>query len=174
MDLDVRAEKEVFISYSSKDFERVNRIKEILETNGISCWMAPQCIPAGSNYAREIPAAIKNCKVFLLMLTSRSQESQWVPKELSLALSEGKCVLPFMLENCALTEMFNFYLTAEGADGPDSAGMRRRRGKFGRKPVPAYFRCRGLGGCQGQEPAQQRTVHVSHCASETVQGKSQR
>ena len=111
MVLDVPAEKEVFISYSSKDFERVNRIKEILETNGISCWMAPQCIPAGSNYAREIPAAIKNCKVFLLMLTSRSQESQWVPKELSLALSEGKCVLPFMLENCALTEMFNFYLT---------------------------------------------------------------
>ena len=104
-------EKNVFISYSSADFERVKQIKRILETNGISCWMAPQSIPAGSNYAREIPAAIKSCKVFLLIVTSRSQESQWVPKELSLALTERKCVIPFMIEDCMLTEMFNFYLT---------------------------------------------------------------
>ena len=87
MVLDVPAEKEVFISYSSKDFERVNRIKEILETNGISCWMAPQCIPAGSNYAREIPAAIKNCKVFLTALRRQYRENpnaevtaQWISR----------------------------------------------------------------------------------------------
>lgn len=36
--------KDVFISYSSKDFDKVNSVKNILEINGISCWMAPQCI----------------------------------------------------------------------------------------------------------------------------------
>mgnify|MGYP003186406817 FL=1 len=103
--------KDVFISYSSKDFDKVNSVKNILEINGISCWMAPQCIPSGSSYAKEIPMAIKNCKVFLLMLTSKSQESQWVPKEVSLALSETKCVIPFVIEDCILTDMFNFFLT---------------------------------------------------------------
>ena len=103
--------KDVFISYSSKDFDKVNNVKNILEINGISCWMAPQCIPSGSSYAKEIPMAIKNCKVFLLMLTSKSQESQWVPKEVSLALSETKCVIPFVIEDCILTDMFNFFLT---------------------------------------------------------------
>lgn len=103
--------KDVFISYSSKDFDKVNSVKNILEINGISCWMAPQCIPPGSSYAKEIPMAIKNCKVFLLMLTSKSQESQWVPKEVSLALSETKCVIPFVIEDCILTDMFNFFLT---------------------------------------------------------------
>lgn len=103
--------KDVFISYSSKDFDKVNSVKNILEINGISCWMAPQCIPTGSSYAKEIPMAIKNCKVFLLMLTSKSQESQWVPKEVSLALSEIKCVIPFVIEDCILTDMFNFFLT---------------------------------------------------------------
>ena len=103
--------KDVFISYSSKDFDKVNNVKNILEINGISCWMAPQCIPSGSSYAQEIPTAIRNCKVFLLMLTSKSQESQWVPKEVSLALSETKCVIPFVFEDCVLTDMFNFFLT---------------------------------------------------------------
>lgn len=103
--------KDVFISYSSKDFDKVNSVKNILEINGISCWMAPQCIPSGSSYAKEIPMAIKNCKAFLLMLTSKSQESQWVPKEVSLALSETKCVIPFVIEDCILTDMFNFFLT---------------------------------------------------------------
>ncbi len=103
--------KDVFISYSSKDFDKVNNIKSILENNGISCWMAPQSIPAGSNYAKEIPVAIKNCKVFLLMLTSKSQESKWVPKEVSLALTECKCVIPFVIEDCVLVDIFNFFLT---------------------------------------------------------------
>ena len=103
--------KDVFISYSSKDFNKVNTVKDILEINGISCWMAPQSIPAGSSYAKEIPIAIRECKVFLLMITPKSQESQWVPKEVSVALSECKCVIPFVIEECILTDMFNFFLT---------------------------------------------------------------
>jgi hypothetical protein len=73
--------------------------------------MAPSSIPIGSSYANEIPVAIRNCRMFLLMLSTRSQESQWVQKEVSLALGYGKTVLPFMLENCELTESFNFFLT---------------------------------------------------------------
>lgn len=103
--------KDVFISYSSQDFDEVNNVKHILETNGISCWMAPRSIPTGSSYAKEIPVAIRNCKVFLLTVSSRSQKSQWVPKEISLALSECKCVIPFVIEDCILTDIFNFFLT---------------------------------------------------------------
>ena len=103
--------KDVFISYSSTDFDTVNSIKVVLETNQISCWMAPSSIPPGSSYAYEIPNAIKNCTIFLLMLSERSQVSQWVPKELSLALSAGKIVLPYMIERCELTDTFNFFLT---------------------------------------------------------------
>ena len=103
--------KNVFISYSSKDFDTVNALKAMLEKNGITCWMAPFSIPGGSSYAQEIPIAIKECGAFLLMLSRSSQMSQWVPKELSVALSIGKKVLPFMIEDCELTEMFNFFLT---------------------------------------------------------------
>lgn len=103
--------KDVFISYKSSEFEEANRIKAILEENGVSCWMAPASIPLGSNYASEIPNAIANCKIFLILLSKKSQKSKWVAKELDRAINCGKVVIPLMLEKCKLHTPFNFYLT---------------------------------------------------------------
>ena len=103
--------KEIFISYSTIDSAQAETVRNILEKNGISCWMAPACIPGGSSYAVEIPQAIRQAKVFVLILSSRAQSSRWVSREVDLAINEGKIVLPFMLENCALKDDFNFYLT---------------------------------------------------------------
>lgn len=103
--------KDVFISYKTEDFTNAQLVKSALESNGISCWMAPECIPGGSSYANEIPRAIRNCKVFVLILSSKAQISTWVPKELDQAINENKVIMPFMIENCALTDAFNFYLS---------------------------------------------------------------
>ncbi len=103
--------KDVFISYKSEEFEEANYMKLILEKNGISCWMAPNSISGGSSYAKEIPNAIKNAKVFLLILSNQAQQSKWVPRELDQAINAGKIIMPFMIENCSLTDDFNFYLT---------------------------------------------------------------
>ena len=105
------ASKDVFISYKAEEIEEASWVKSVLENNGISCWMAPSCIPGGSSYAVEIPRAIRQAKVFVLILSSKAQSSQWVSREVDLAINEGKIVLPFMLENCALKDDFNFYLT---------------------------------------------------------------
>jgi hypothetical protein len=103
--------KYVFISYSSRDFEAAAQLKRVLETNGISCWMAPQSIPAGSDYANEIPKAIEAAGAFLLLLSDASQKSQWVPKELSIAISKPIVVVPFQIDNADICAAFNFYLT---------------------------------------------------------------
>ena len=103
--------KEIFISYSSVDFPQADTVRSVLEKNGLSCWMAPRDIPGGSNYTKEIPIAIRNCKVFVLILSQRAQSSHWVLKELDSAVNCGKVILPFMLEDCALNDEFNFLLT---------------------------------------------------------------
>ncbi len=103
--------KQVFISYKSEEFDDANWVKSVLEKNGISCWMAPMCIRGGSNYASEIPQAIKNCTVFVLILSKYAQKSKWVPKELDQAINENKIVMPFAIDDCALQDDFNFYLT---------------------------------------------------------------
>ena len=103
--------KEVFISYSSNDLPQAETVRNVLEKNGLSCWMAPRDIPGGSNYTKEIPIAIRNCKVFVLVLSESAQSSQWVLKELDSAVNCGKVILPFMLEDCNLNDEFNFLLT---------------------------------------------------------------
>lgn len=103
--------KEIFISYSSNDLQQAETVRNVLEKNSLSCWMAPRDIPGGSNYTKEIPIAIRNCKIFVLILSKSAQNSHWVLKELDSAVNSGKVILPFMLEDCALNDEFNFLLT---------------------------------------------------------------
>lgn len=100
----------VFISYNTKDWRIASQIRDMLEQHDISCWMAPDSIPAGENYASIIPNAIVNCDIFLLILSKHSQESNWVPKELDTAINNNRVVIPFQIDEANLTNTFSFYL----------------------------------------------------------------
>lgn len=100
----------VFISYSSKDAHIINRILKQMQDAGIEYWKAPEMIPAGSNYAREIPRAIDQCQVFVLMISEASQDSIWVEKEVDCAINARKTIVPLNLTGTPMTEMFRFYL----------------------------------------------------------------
>lgn len=101
----------VFISYSSLDYVMANHIREMLQKNDISCWMAPESIPGGSDYANEIPAAIESCDYFMLVLSRNSQDSIWVPKELDLAIDAKKIVLPIHIDLSPLEPHFKLRLS---------------------------------------------------------------
>lgn len=103
--------KDVFISYKSEEYNDAVWLTEMLTKEGISTWMAPRDIPSGSSYAREITAAIKGCKVFVLVLSNAAQTSQWIPKEIDNAINENKLILPFMVEQCELNDEFKFFLS---------------------------------------------------------------
>lgn len=75
-----------FISYSSRDYNFVSRIRDAIEMTGIKCWMAPRDIPHGTNYAHIIEVAIKNAQQFVIILSSNSIWSVWVEKELQRAI----------------------------------------------------------------------------------------
>lgn len=100
----------VFISYSSKDTQIIKKIIQQLGEAGIRYWKAPEMIPAGSNYAREIPRAIEACTVFVLMISESSQDSIWVEKEIDCAINARKTIVPLNLTGAPMSEMFRFYL----------------------------------------------------------------
>lgn len=56
-----------FISYSSKDYHVVSKIRNDIENYGIKCWMAPRDIKAGTNYAHVIRSLRRgdNCRILL-------------------------------------------------------------------------------------------------------------
>lgn len=125
----------VFISYSSKDTQIIKKIIKQLSDAGIRYWKAPEMIPAGSNYAREIPRAIEACKVFVLMISESSQDSIWVEKEIDCAINARKTIVPLNLTGVPLCEMFRFYLNnvqtidySEDADGAMQQFLERLEG----------------------------------------------
>jgi TIR domain len=76
---------EVFISYSSRDRERVIKIAGQLEEAGVKLWLDRNKIAGGLNYGPEIVRGIKNCKVLMLMTTDASMRSRNVKQEIQLA-----------------------------------------------------------------------------------------
>lgn len=101
----------VFISYKSEQKQIALKIKNILEENGISCWMAPESIPGGSNYAAEITQAINCCKEFVVILSSLSQDSKYVLKEIDFAIKTNKNILPFVIDEFDFNNSIDYYFT---------------------------------------------------------------
>lgn len=104
---------EVFLSYSSKQAKLAKRIYNLLEQNHIPCWMAPDSIPAGASYLEEIPVAISQTKVFLLLLTPEVEQSKWVQKEIGTAIGANKIVIPYQPKAYTISESFRFLLDGE-------------------------------------------------------------
>lgn len=103
---------DVFVSYQHEDELIVKRIVEALEKNMIKCWYAPRNIISGS-YAKSICTGIENCKVFLLVLSDSSSNSQHVLNEVELAykrLDSGIILMPFKITEEISNEEMRYYI----------------------------------------------------------------
>ena len=100
----------VFISYSTKNQEYAEAALRLVKEDGISAWMAPYDIPAGSKYAHVINGAIKKCSCVLLLLSEQSQESEWVEKEIERAINYRKTIISMHIDESQLNDGFSFYL----------------------------------------------------------------
>lgn len=92
----------VFISYSRQDAEFADKLTKSLEDKGVSVWVDRSDIKGGADWRREISEAIRNCRAFLLILSSRSTGSQNVDDELYLAKDRGRPIFPILYETCEL------------------------------------------------------------------------
>ena len=95
-----------FISYSHKNEKEALALRGLLEKNHTRTWLASYNIPIGCSYVESIKNAIKNCSCFLLIISEEAMNSAHVKKELSLALSAKRTIIPIMVEDVPLTEEF--------------------------------------------------------------------
>lgn len=101
----------LFISYSSSEKNECDKVIDFIKSEGNRVWLAPDDVPAGKDYADVIPDAIRKCDAFIVLLTEKSQASKWVPKELDQAITAGKIVVPFHMDESAYTDSFEFRLS---------------------------------------------------------------
>lgn len=102
-----------FLSYSTKNQQAADAMRNLLRKEGIETWMAPGDIPAGSRYAQVINQAIKGCSCFVLILSEDSQNSIWVAKEVERAVNYRKLIIPVQIEDMILNDEFELYLSTD-------------------------------------------------------------
>lgn len=90
----------VFISYSRKDSEKVNYIKEnILDKYSIKYWLDRDGIYSGENYKEVIVDAIDSSLVILFFSSDNSNQSIHVIRELEYAIKQKKTIIPILLDD---------------------------------------------------------------------------
>ena len=118
---------EVFISYASKDRERILHLVERLESAGVSVWIDQMSIEGATMWSQEIVSAIRNCKVLILAISGNSADSKNVVKELALASEGHKNILPVYLESVEVPESMAYQLAGiqrvEFFEGNDDSGQ---------------------------------------------------
>ncbi len=101
---------DVFISYSSWDRPVAESACRTLEANGLSCWIGTRDIAPGSNFPSSINKAIDDCRIFVLILSSRADTSRTVLTEVNRATECGKLVVVVRIEDFMPTGGLEYYI----------------------------------------------------------------
>ena len=107
--------KNIFISYSRDNQKYVEEeiIPSIETIQGVKehCWFDVNDIESGAEFEQKIIDGIKECQIFLLMLTKSSQVKPWPYKELKIAEEqlEGDSLRHVILENLDNSEFVEPY-----------------------------------------------------------------
>ena len=118
---------EVFISYASKDRERIIDLVDRLDSSGVSVWIDQMSIEGATMWSQEIVAAIRNCKVLILVISENSADSENVVKEVALASEGRKRILPVYLASAEIPESMAYQLAGiqrvEFFEGQEESGL---------------------------------------------------
>jgi len=102
---------DVFISYSNKDKNVADAVCSTLENNGILCWIAPRDITPGAPFAEAIIDGIKGSRIFVLIFSSNSNQSNQVIKEVDRAVHHCLAIIPFRLEDIPMSKQLEYYVS---------------------------------------------------------------
>ena len=109
--------RDVFVSHSSKDGKLAGQVVKILEQMGTTCWVAPRDILSGKQYNQAILDAIKDCSVFLLILSDDSNQSPHVEVEVERAFHYQKTIIPLRIKEVMPSRKLEYFIsTAQWVD----------------------------------------------------------
>jgi hypothetical protein len=94
--------KKAFISYSSQQQQQVDdalKIKEFLESIYIDSFVAKDDLRAASTWKDKIVEELKNCDLFIPLLSKEFKESEWCSQEMGIAYIQGKKCIPISLDD---------------------------------------------------------------------------
>lgn len=106
----------IFISYSRKDEEYVNKLVAAIENEGFDVWIDRELL-TGDKWIKTINHQIDTCDAFVIVMTDDSSRSQWVQREVLYAIQEGKRIFPLLLQGklWMLLQDFNYFQVTDAS-----------------------------------------------------------
>jgi adenylate cyclase len=102
----------VFISYASQDKALADAVCEVLEREGIGCWIAPRDVTPGEYYADAIVRALNEAQVLLLILTEHAIASPHVLREVERTSSKRHPIISLRIGAVLLPPALEYFLSA--------------------------------------------------------------
>jgi uncharacterized RDD family membrane protein YckC len=103
---------DVFISYSAHDKPIADAVCAALEAERIRCWIAPRDVLPGIPYGEALIEAINGSCILILLVSSNSNQSPQVMREVERAVSKGIHILPFRIEEVHLCKELEYYISS--------------------------------------------------------------
>jgi len=88
----------VFLSYSSIDKTTAGEIKRNLESYGIEVFLAHEDIEPSVEWEKEIFSQLKNCDIFIPIVSSNFRNSKFTDQETGIAIGDAKLIVPVSLD----------------------------------------------------------------------------
>jgi predicted ATPase len=100
----------VFISYSSADRAKVQRVVDACEESGFTVWFDQRSIPGGVSFPTKIVEGIQGSDVVIVCCSEDAFKSAHVRREVHLASRYNRPTLPIMLDPVAYPPNFEYFL----------------------------------------------------------------
>jgi serine/threonine protein kinase len=109
----IKASRRAFISYAHEDQTVAEAVRDALEEGGILCWIAPRDAKGGRPYSGQITQAIREAQVLVLVLSSASNRSKHVLREVERAAHCQNHLLTFRIEPVTPADDLVYFLGAD-------------------------------------------------------------
>lgn len=100
----------IFISHSTDDAAVARQVAEALRAQGLGIWIAPDSIKPGEAYNEAIVAGLKASTALAVLVSRASNGSKHVAREVGLADSHGKAIIPIRIEPVEPSDGLTYYL----------------------------------------------------------------
>jgi hypothetical protein len=91
----------VFVSYSRQNLTFAERLARDLKDAGLDVWLDVRQIKGGQQWRDAIFKAINQADIVVVCLSPHAVESEWVRREILMARSHEKLIIPLMVEDTA-------------------------------------------------------------------------
>ncbi|MBL8165319.1 MAG: SUMF1/EgtB/PvdO family nonheme iron enzyme [Anaerolineae bacterium] len=106
----------IFISYSKKNAGYAYRLADELRVQGFEVWIDMRRLATGEDWWRSIVLALRSCGAFVVVMTPESDSSDWVQREVTLALKYSKPIFPLWLDGDVNTPNWELFVRTQYQD----------------------------------------------------------